>query len=169
MPNDNSPLMPSIVPAFQGLHLDIDRDGAERAGRALEELFATYPPGPMGCSIMMGEHGFLELRRFGSRIMLAGIYILPESRSAGHGQRYLAELLRVADKHGAEIQCVVEPFGRKEGGKRLGVAQLTAWYKRAGFAAVPGQLRTLRRLPVTSAALDARPVDSSPKRARAKP
>jgi ribosomal protein S18 acetylase RimI-like enzyme len=115
----------------------------ERAEAAVRSFREGKPEGPVRNSVWMGD-GYVELSVFDSRVHLSGIFVLPDARRQGHGERYLRELLQSVDAFQAECQCAAAPFGAP-GSDQMSARRLTSWYKQHGFEAVPGRKSFLIR------------------------
>lgn len=74
-----------------------------------------------------------EIKPFSGRIHLGAIISAVEP-GQGHASRALDWLLRLADKHGVEVDGAIKRLG-KDG---LTAAQLRTWYKRHGFTVKTG-------------------------------
>ena len=118
--------------------------GKDKAHAALAEFFNARPPGPFHGTAWMGN-GYLEASVFNNRVHLSAVFVLPELRGQKLGSTYLKEFLEVVDKHGAEVECSVKPFGEQVKETKKGVRELTKWYKTRGFQPVPKYLNRLLR------------------------
>lgn len=116
----------------------------ERAETALMEYTKGKPSGPLRNTVWRGD-GYVELYCFNNRLHLAAIFVMPENRRTGLGTQYLTELLAIADKNGAELECSVVPFGAADSGVKMGVAALTKWYRKHGFSPAPKRKNLLIR------------------------
>jgi ribosomal protein S18 acetylase RimI-like enzyme len=115
-----------------------------KAQAALEEFVKGKPGGPVPRSVWMGD-GYIELMVFNNRLHLAAIFVMPELRGNKLASFYLKELLDVVDKHGAEVECSVKPFGAQLPETKMGVRELTKWYRSKGFEPVPKRKNYLLR------------------------
>jgi ribosomal protein S18 acetylase RimI-like enzyme len=116
----------------------------DKAQAALAEFVKGKPGGPFPRTVWMGE-GYIELMVFNNRLHLAAIFVQPDLRGNKLASRYLTELLEVADKHGAEIECSVKPFGAQVPETMMGVRELTKWYRSKGFQPVQRRKNFLLR------------------------
>jgi GNAT superfamily N-acetyltransferase len=122
-----------------------------KAESALEEFFKGKPAGPLPRTAWMGD-GYIEARVFNNRVHLSAVFVIPEKRGQKLGQAYLKDFLSVADKHGAEVECLVKPFGDQMPNAIMGsVRELTKWYKRERFKPVPNRKNFLLRSAQTPA------------------
>jgi GNAT superfamily N-acetyltransferase len=115
-----------------------------KAQAAVDEFVKDKPSGPVLKSVWLGE-GYIELAAFNNRVHLSAVYVVPEQRRKTLGSAYLKQLLDIVDKHGAEVQCRVEPFGPQSPESKMGLRELAQWYKRHGFKTVPGRHHFLLR------------------------
>ncbi len=121
-----------------------DQQRRAKAQAAIDEFVNGKHAGPVPWSVWMGE-GYIELRVFNNRVHLGAVFVLQEKRRQNLGSAYLKQLLDVADKHGAEVECSVKPFGLHMPESKMGVNDLKQWYKRHGFQSVPKRLNYLLR------------------------
>lgn len=116
----------------------------DKAHAALAEFFNARPPGPLPRTAWMGQ-GYIEATVFNNRVHLSAVFVIPDQRGKKLGSAYLQEFLDVVDKHGAEVDCSVKPFGDQVAATQKGVRELTKWYKSRGFKAVPKRIGQLLR------------------------
>lgn len=116
-----------------------------RVTEARDAFFNGKTPYRLPQSVSMGD-GYVVVKVMGDRLRLSQIFVPPEKRELKLGQAYLQELLTVADKHGVELECSVEPYGGTEIGP--GTEVLKEWYQRNGFIEDTLRENTLIRPPL---------------------
>lgn len=123
---------------------EAQRVNANKARAALAEFFEARPPGPLYRTAWMGD-GYIEASLFNNRAHLSAVFVLPDVRGRKLGSSYLDSFLAIMDKHGAEVECSVKPFGDQVAATRKGVRELTKWYKSRGFVSTPNRSSLLYR------------------------
>ena len=87
----------------------------------------------MGKSEESGRHCLVmtEIAPFAGLIHLSSIHTSPagECEAKGYASKVLSKIVKIADDTGVALSLDPRPFGSK----RLGVKDLKAWYRRAGF------------------------------------